>query len=138
MEAISTVTSLIEHYFIDVPTFISLGNNDFTLDYNASCGSAELQYLLKIWKQWIPGIIEACFASITHLFITEDQQDEFLSMGAYSASPTQGLRIIVLNSVLYSPKNKNTFSNTSDPCGQFSWLESQLFSALQQREKYFL
>lgn len=47
--------------------------------------------LSQLWKDWIPSA----------------QISTFQQMGSYSDSPIRGLRIISLNSVIYSEKNKS-------------------------------
>ena len=43
--------------------------------------------------------------------------------GYFYVHPSPGIRIIVLNTILYSLRA--THSSEDDPCGQFDWLEVQ-------------
>ncbi|EAL73618.1 hypothetical protein DDB_G0268330 [Dictyostelium discoideum AX4] len=102
-----------------IPT---IGNNDVFPDYNSQCNDSNLQFLYETWAQWIP----------------TNQVSSFLYRGSFVVSPVSGLTIISLNTILYSVKNKNTFSTPQDPCGQFAWLEQQLIAAKQAGNSVYI
>ncbi|EFA76746.1 putative sphingomyelinase [Heterostelium album PN500] len=97
----------------------SIGNNDVFPDYNVTCSDNNLQFLSQVWNQWIP----------------VEQMPTFLKMGAFAISPTPGLVVLSLNTVLYSTKQKTLYQ---DPCGQFQWLETQLAMAQENNQSVYI
>ncbi|XP_052833416.1 acid sphingomyelinase-like phosphodiesterase 3b isoform X2 [Octopus bimaculoides] len=66
-----------------------------------------------------------------------DDQAQFITAGYYSTLISTGFRLISLNTNLYYSMNNFTL-NTTDPGGQFEWLQAQLELATQNKEKVLL
>eukprot|EP01119_Soliformovum_irregulare_P014831 TRINITY_DN4092_c0_g1_i5.p1 TRINITY_DN4092_c0_g1~~TRINITY_DN4092_c0_g1_i5.p1 ORF type:complete len:354 (-),score=27.92 TRINITY_DN4092_c0_g1_i5:271-1332(-) len=122
IDAIRTVAEVLGKQFPNTAIYPALGNNDFEPDYNSTCGpNSHLSAIASIWKP----------------FLTVDQSRSFEKMGGYNATPISGVRLIVLNTVLYSVRNSN-FVDQSDPCGQFAWLISQMNDAFSCGERVII
>eukprot|EP01132_Coremiostelium_polycephalum_P007564 gene7564-9299_t len=120
LESMSTFAKTVAIYYPNTTFIPTVGNNDVFPDYNTTCSDGNLLYLSVIWGNWIP----------------DDQFANFTKFGSFSVKPVPGLRVISLNTVLYSTKNKNTFDN--DPCGQFQWLEDQFNEASMLGEQVYV
>ncbi|KAJ4455293.1 putative smpdl3a protein [Paratrimastix pyriformis] len=106
--------------FPHTSTIMSLGNDDFPEDYEASCDPEWYQQLATLW---------------THHGILFDKST-FVKGGYYAVSPLPGMRALVLNTILYAAKNP--LSLGTDPCGQFTWLRKELATAAAMNETVFV
>lgn len=91
-------------------------------------------------------------ASLWDLWLSPMQQSEFKRGGFYTSFPVPGLRVIVMNTLVYYEKfcpfnstidtvkyctdqNAPQFDIPDDPLHQFEWLLEQLHSAKKNNEK---
>ncbi|KAJ4461080.1 putative Ser/Thr protein phosphatase [Paratrimastix pyriformis] len=127
-EKFDTVRTVYQSYaqsFPNVPLLPSLGNDDALDNYQLACGPNNDYY----------NKLSEVFNATGMTFQTSDDMATFQRGGYYSYSPLPNLRIIVLNTVLYSPSNRNfDTSRDSDPCGQFAWLQTTMAKAQQKGE----
>jgi sphingomyelin phosphodiesterase acid-like 3 len=107
-----------------IPT---IGNCETFPDYQIGCGSDTTQYgitLKQLYDVWAPSLQG------------EQQAGPFQAGGYYYVLPSPGIRVIILNTILYSLRA--THSSEADPCGQFEWLENQLALAEKKQETVYL
>eukprot|EP00824_Muranothrix_gubernata_P007204 TRINITY_DN1925_c0_g2_i1.p1 TRINITY_DN1925_c0_g2~~TRINITY_DN1925_c0_g2_i1.p1 ORF type:complete len:501 (-),score=91.58 TRINITY_DN1925_c0_g2_i1:401-1903(-) len=83
------------------------------------------------------------FAELSHDFspwITPSMNVTFSKGGFYSASPEKGVRVIVLNTVVWCKEYKPHAGEEigDDPFGQLAWLEEELVRASSTNERVFL
>jgi len=122
--AIQTVSQALQVTFPSTPLYFALGNNDaLSKNYVFTCGPDNqwFNYMYSLWEKYIPA----------------DQKDTFLQMGGYAVSLTHNLRLLVLNTVLYS-LNDTPHLEDADPCGQFEWLENHLIDAKKKGHHVYL
>jgi len=115
-----TVTKMLLDAYPHTQILPTVGNDDFYIDYNATCSDEIYSFYTKIWNQWLPS----------------DGIDYFLQSGSYMIKPSTGLKIIVLNTILFAPRNINDLG--ADPCGVFAWLENELQDSIKNSEKVYL
>ena len=114
IKAMSTIDQAISAAVgAEVPLYVTIGNNDVSPDYNASCSSA---FYASIAADGYPGRIPEGQLPQWDLSASYAVQDPF---GAGS-----GL-LLSLDTVLFSAGNPN-FAGVTDPCGAIAWLQGQL------------
>jgi 3',5'-cyclic AMP phosphodiesterase CpdA len=126
------VTGRIRRTFPRAPVIMALGNND------SACGDYQLQpdssFLADLTRLWQP-LLGAATGSLRQTFPS----------GGYFSLPhptVPHLRLIVLNTVFFSPKYANA-CGTSSPGGdpgarELRWLESTLRAAARRGDKVWL
>jgi len=129
------IGELSRHFIVDrdIPFFAMLGNDDFFDDYNATCYSDSYKVMAAAFPHSLS--CTKCERDITPDELANNQ-DTVIKGGYYTVKPTESLRIIVMNTVLYTPDASTSLDN--DPCGQQSWLESVLQQAKQNNERVVL
>ncbi|KAL0485644.1 sphingomyelinase phosphodiesterase D [Acrasis kona] len=115
IQAIKTVSDELTKSFPNTPVFPCIGNTDLYPDYYISPhNNTFYQSLYKIWAKWIPD------AKCKNTFTKGGYYSKILSQ--QNNSP---LKVIVLNSLLYSPK-RMPLSKEVDPADQLFWLTEEL------------
>eukprot|EP01095_Lingulamoeba_sp_RSL-Kostka_P000288 TRINITY_DN1044_c1_g2_i1.p1 TRINITY_DN1044_c1_g2~~TRINITY_DN1044_c1_g2_i1.p1 ORF type:complete len:497 (+),score=90.22 TRINITY_DN1044_c1_g2_i1:64-1554(+) len=115
LEVIVRVSNIIQEYFPKTSVFPAIGNNDLYPDYYFSSEQ--------------PSIFTTDLANLWGIWLDEDQINSFLKGGYYSVDIFSGnSKLIVLNTVLYSTERLGG-DDSDDPCGQFSFLETELQDA---------
>ncbi|KAJ6237167.1 sphingomyelin phosphodiesterase [Anaeramoeba flamelloides] len=122
LHTIKNINDLIRQYFPNVPIFYSPGNHDF--EPNHSCKPGPNFWLTEMSK-------------IIFDLLNPDQMKTFLKGGYYS-QVISGLRIVIMNTVLYYPDNKYTKKLSGDISNQFQWISSELDSAYANNEMVLL
>jgi len=121
-EAISQGSKLIRSAYPSTPIYPAIGNNDCYPDYFLDLPRFDRPnlWLENLWNIWA-----------TDFSIPSDQKTHFTHGGYYSANITKDLVLLSLNTIWYSTGHDPAFNTTEtpDPAGQFSWLQSQLQSA---------
>jgi len=122
MKIAAEFTKLFKSKFPNITLIPSLGNNDVNPEYQWTCEAGNVtKYYASLWKDFIGTGME-----------------DFLKMGALSTSPLPGLRVLSLNTNLYSIGNKENYPDPVDPCGQLQWLKLQLQRATDNSERVFV
>ncbi|KAF2359321.1 Calcineurin-like phosphoesterase domain ApaH type [Trinorchestia longiramus] len=123
--ALSNVThELLARFPAPVTILPVLGNHDaFPQDDFPNCPSSFFERYLT----------EGGWDSV----LTVQQQDSFKRGGYYSYDAPASVKVIVLNTNMYYFGNELGTSDP-DPCGQFSWLLTEMDSAQQQHAKVML
>jgi hypothetical protein len=128
LKTMEFVAGRIRHYFPSAPLISTMGNNDSVCgDYTAARGTVYLGSLGKIWAKAAGN--PAAFTDFSY--------------GGYYHMPhptVENLRIIVLNSVLWSDKYGDDcgFPQENPGAAQMDWLTWQLYSLKQQKKKALL
>eukprot|EP00009_Paramoeba_aestuarina_P001137 CAMPEP_0201517536 /NCGR_PEP_ID=MMETSP0161_2-20130828/8617_1 /ASSEMBLY_ACC=CAM_ASM_000251 /TAXON_ID=180227 /ORGANISM="Neoparamoeba aestuarina, Strain SoJaBio B1-5/56/2" /LENGTH=383 /DNA_ID=CAMNT_0047915065 /DNA_START=347 /DNA_END=1495 /DNA_ORIENTATION=+ len=133
LEAITNVTQALQAVYPQSNIYFCFGNNDVPeINYNIDCSADWFNTIYELWGDYIP----------------EDQKDSFLTRGAYkvnlsysfpssnASAEKSKLWLIVLNTLFYSTRSNH--QHEADPCGQFEWLETQLFEANKAGAKVYL
>ena len=123
------VMSLLKTAFPDKPIFYSFGNNDsFITDYGVFRSEetrAGYRSPLDLIKSiWSPGLFLSTGQVCKYHHIYPCLLKTHTTNGYYSASLQPGLRMIVLNSVMFSDKQKGYTNPVIQD--QLEWLEAQL------------
>jgi 3',5'-cyclic AMP phosphodiesterase CpdA len=122
LTAIQHVASIVSAFFPNTLLIPSIGNNDVYPDYSCACSDPRMELIFTSYLKWIPA----------------NQSATFLKMGAFAISPVPGLRVVSINTILYSVRNSNSSGMGTDPCGQFAWLKSVLDDAQAAKEKVYI
>eukprot|EP00041_Stephanoeca_diplocostata_P016789 m.331827 g.331827 ORF g.331827 m.331827 type:complete len:511 (-) comp20486_c0_seq1:185-1717(-) len=113
---------------------LTLGNNDVFEDYvlqvtDATENNTYLNFIAQHWSSQL----------------TRTELLDVLSGGYYEREVTDGLRILSLNTIVYSvhhcdygPPQQCLSGYNEDPFGQFAWLEQRLSAALEGNYKIYL
>eukprot|EP01096_Ripella_sp_DP13-Kostka_P000610 TRINITY_DN10663_c0_g3_i2.p1 TRINITY_DN10663_c0_g3~~TRINITY_DN10663_c0_g3_i2.p1 ORF type:complete len:472 (+),score=143.08 TRINITY_DN10663_c0_g3_i2:110-1417(+) len=129
LSAIDNVTQTIIQSFPKTPFIPTIGNNDLPQDYFLSV-VPNAPWLKKLAEIWSP------------LFPSSTQKSSFTYGGYYShdlaINGGSSLKVIALNTVLYSIKHDPNTTSITDPLGQFSWLSSQLSEARANHQKVYI
>eukprot|EP00761_Pharyngomonas_kirbyi_P004289 gb/GECH01004293.1/.p1 GENE.gb/GECH01004293.1/~~gb/GECH01004293.1/.p1 ORF type:complete len:483 (+),score=57.38 gb/GECH01004293.1/:1-1449(+) len=125
LKAIRNVTNTFHHYYPRTLVFPCIGNNDVYPDYHLPLDDKGTQYLKTLYDAWSP-------------FLPESTKSTFIKGGYYSVNMTDGLRIVVLNSIYYSVDHSPDTSSVDDPKDQFSWLTDELISAYHSKQKVYI
>lgn len=120
VEVLSNLTTSIrENLPPNVTVFPALGNHDY-------------------WPQdQMPGSSNAVYKAAAQLWAPWLQQEALQTLaqgGFYSQLVRPGLRLLSLNTVLYYGPDSAT-ANTSDPAGQYHWLQETLRESERSQEK---
>ena len=96
-----------EEKFPNIPKFITLGNNDYTKNYgNYSYDQKDFESIIEVYGK----------------YMTDSEKETFKKGGYYYRDfPTKLLRLVFMNTVIYST---NRPENYTDPYDQFAWVES--------------
>ncbi|KAJ6240179.1 sphingomyelin phosphodiesterase [Anaeramoeba flamelloides] len=122
LQTIENVTNAIRKYFPNTPIFYSPGNHDFEPTHCCSPGP----------NTWLQKMSHAVFE-----ILNPEQKKTFLQGGYYS-QVISGLRVVIMNTVLYYHDNRNTTDSTGDISGQYAWISSELDQASANREKVLI
>ncbi|CAL9691925.1 unnamed protein product [Knipowitschia caucasica] len=121
VEILSNVTSTVRLALPNVTVFPAVGNHDYwPQDQMPDRPNALYAAAARLWAPWLQ----------------QEALDSLLTGGFYSQLVHPGLRIISLNTILYYGPNHQVTS--SDPAGQFTWLERTLGSAEKNQEKVYI
>ncbi|KAL3868431.1 hypothetical protein ACJMK2_041239 [Sinanodonta woodiana] len=123
---IANVTDELRKTFPNTTIYPVLGNHD-------SYPSNEMPYDISISDYYRHILTTSHWDSL----LVDDCQKQFQKGGYFSISPHVGLRIIALNTNLYSTLNTLT-DHLVDPADQFQWLDGQLDDARKSKENVFL
>lgn len=106
VDIIINVTTGVKNIYNDVPVYLVPGNNDFSENYGTwDTDKEDLQVMLKSFEE----------------FLNEEQVATFSKGGYYYIDlPSQKLRLLIINSVIYS--TKRNISPESDPYDQFKFI----------------
>ncbi|VDM35426.1 unnamed protein product [Hydatigera taeniaeformis] len=119
-----------------VPVILTVGNHDVFPDNDMSveAGDADRrQWCTRLgssptlWGDWIANAPDAD--------VDKFNDGCFYSHRIQIGKTGQKLRIISLNGLPYSPRNRRSNLSDPDPLGQFEWLEAQLHSARHESQK---
>jgi len=126
MQAESMVVSLLQTSFPSTAIFPSLGNHDTVpvnlFDPNNATYISQLHAIGSLWSKWL----------------TPDALKQFLVAGYYTMSFSSSLRIVSLNTNLWSTLNTLISPQDPDPGQQLAWLEQVLINATLHNEKVLL
>jgi hypothetical protein len=124
LSAISAATSLIQSKLnSNIPVFPAMGNDDCSADYKFSLVNHTWTHeLAHLWAQWLPS----------------SALDTFTYAGYYSVPVTPQLTVVILNTVLYSPRLSQLHDMDVDIGGQVAFVEQQLIQARNQGGKVLL
>lgn len=134
LESEATVFKVLKDTFPYTPIFYTFGNNDsLTINYGPFKGSDGNPYdIAKYAGGWANGFLSTGTTC-------EDKKNNFPCMitedttnGYYSAYLESNLRLISLNSVLFSPNRTQTIEQ--DAMNQLQWLDAQLETARMNQE----
>jgi len=106
-----------------VPIYPVIGNHD-----------AYPQHQLPPKDYWVYDYV----AGLWEPFLPKDAVDTLKVSGYYTVKVTSGLRLIVLNTVLYYVPNNMTSKTESDPGGQIAWLHKTLAAAKKAGEAVYI
>lgn len=120
LQAIGHVANSLQNTFPGTTIIPAIGNNDVYPDYTVSCDDPNLSRLYAAYEKFIPF----------------NQSLSFFKMGSFTVSPQTGLRVVSINTVLYSTKNSPGLG--VDPCGQFAWLRGVLTESRSGGEKVYI
>jgi len=107
----------------DVPIFPVIGNHD-----------SYPQHQFPATDYWVYTVAEECWRQ----FLPEEARATLKKGGYYTVKITDGLRLIVLNTVIYYYQNKMINPSTKDPGGQIAWLRNQLAQAEINKESVYI
>ena len=96
-----------EEKYPNIPKFITLGNNDYTKNYgDFSTDADDFENIIKVYGK----------------YMTDSEKETFRKGGYYYRDfPTKSLRLVFMNTVIYTPWRPE---NITDPYDQFAWVES--------------
>jgi len=106
-----------------VPIYPVIGNHD-----------AYPQHQLPAKEYWVYTEL----AGLWEPFLPKDAIASLKKCGYYTVKVTTGLRLIVLNTVLYYTSNKMVGDSENDPGGQIAWLHSTLKEAKNAGESVLI
>lgn len=120
----------------DVPFFPVIGNEDVVPSYNITTGSPVLARYAEMWSASLA--CAACTA-VTQPASIDENGITFRRGGYYIVSPIPGLRLVVINSVLYADLRftRGFAKIEDDPAGQFAWMANQ-FEAARANNEYVM
>jgi len=106
-----------------VPIYPVIGNHD-----------AYPQHQLPPKDYWVYTKV----AGLWEPFLPKDALETLGTSGYYTVKVTTGLRLIVLNTVLYYSANNMTSTSDKDPGGQIAWLHKTLAAAKSAKESVYI
>jgi len=107
----------------NVPIYPVIGNHDSYPQHQfPPTGSWVYETAAKLWKQFLP----------------DDAITTLKKGGYYTLKITSGLRLIVLNTVIYYHQNTQTSTKEKDPGGQIAWLRKELAAAEKNKEVVYI
>mmetsp|Transcript_46579 Transcript_46579/g.86526 ORF Transcript_46579/g.86526 Transcript_46579/m.86526 type:complete len:472 (-) Transcript_46579:365-1780(-) len=147
-EAMSTVYNGLEQRFPDVSIValpsLDLGNNDLLGDYllnvtsDAPClaieNGSDGPILPNATNPWLIHVADR----FKHLFVDDEEYAVFACGGYMNRRLHGGLRLISLNTMVWSLRHEPIVPNGTDPFGEHSWLRVQLEAAKSQGDKVYL
>lgn len=119
-----------------IPVIVTLGNHDVFPDNDMSVEMDDadrrrwctrLGSSSTLWGDWI--------ANASDADVDGFNDGCFYSLRLRVGETGKALRIISLNGLFYTPRNRRSNSSIPDPLGQFQWLTKQLQSARRERQK---
>ncbi|KAI9031039.1 Metallo-dependent phosphatase-like protein, partial [Phycomyces nitens] len=118
---------MIDAFWPTVPVVPALGNNDvFPANKigDAKIDSTLLAHYERLWRHWIP----------------EDQRDTFKDGGYFSIQVAPKLRIISLNTLYFSSRNKAVkhCKNGTPAHRHMAWLEDELAKAKREESRVYI
>lgn len=135
----SKVLEILTQHFPHTPILYTFGNNDsLTVNYgpfyskNAINEMHSPYDIAKTYAGWKNGFLSTGTVCINNNTNYPCINDEDTNFGFYSAYIASGLRLISVNSVLFSKKRRNV--DAKDALKQLSWLEQQLNEAEKKDE----
>lgn len=129
-KTVGFVSLMFKKYFPGIPVYISLGNNDcYSGDYQIIPGGKFLANTSTIFSET--------------LLYSPDNRERFCKTypegGYFELVPakSKNARVISLNTILFSPKHKNTLDY--DPAErELEWLEKRLAEAMEKKRNVWL
>ncbi|XP_072320386.1 cyclic GMP-AMP phosphodiesterase SMPDL3A [Eucyclogobius newberryi] len=122
IQVLSNVTFSIRASLPNVTVFPAVGNHDYwPQDQMPDSPNDIYRAAARLWAPWLQ----------------EAALHTFLQGGFYSQLARPGLRILSLNTILYYGPNQET-QNSSDPGGQFLWLQETLENAEKNQEQVYV
>jgi len=106
-----------------VPIYPVIGNHD-----------SYPQHQFPATDYWVYTVAADCWKT----FLPDDAVATLKKGGYYTVKITTGLRLIVLNTVIYYYQNKEISTSTKDPGGQIAWLREQLAAAEKNNESVYI
>ncbi|KAJ3449847.1 sphingomyelin phosphodiesterase [Anaeramoeba flamelloides] len=119
LQTIVNTTNLIRMYFPNTPVFFAPGNHDFEPKHGCQLGE----------NPWLAEITQGISP------ILNPEQTETFLKGGYYSQVIEGLRVVIMNTVLYYKNNKYTRHSEGDPSDQYLWITSQIDEAYENNEK---
>ncbi|KAL5962171.1 Acid sphingomyelinase-like phosphodiesterase 3b [Taenia solium] len=119
-----------------IPVIVTVGNHDVYPDNEMSVKTNDadrrrwctrLGSSPRLWGDWVANAFDAD--------VDRFNDGCFYSVRLRIGQTGQTLRIVSLNGLPYSLRNRQSNSSDPDPLGQFQWLTAQLQSALRQSQK---
>ena len=103
------VVNKLEEKYPNTPIFITIGNNDFTQNYGTpETDPVDFDNVLQVFGK----------------YMTDSAKETYRKGGYYLHDfPDHSLRLIMMNTVLYSKAKRQFNASAPDPYGQFAWLE---------------
>lgn len=117
----SIVINSIAKNFNNVPVLFTIGNNDLHPDYGTfDNDKKDLKSLAKIFGK----------------YMTEEQLTTFKKGGYYYQDiPSQNLRLLLLNTVIYNEDHGDYDPKNPDPYDQFAWIKTVSQDAVDKKMK---
>ena len=104
-----------------------IGNNDAVSDYYFNIGDTEQLFMHQLGSILAP-----------YMPADGDAIKSFSSFGYYSQTILPGLKVVSLNTLVYSSHHVPVSTSVADPLDQFAWLASQLQSALEVKQSVYI
>lgn len=138
LESESVVFNTLSHYFPDTPIFYLFGNNDSLVkNYGpfqdaSQPGSYKSPYNIAMLKAgWKNGFLSTGVECPCLILGAENTHD-----GYYAAYLSKKLRLITLNTVLFSPKSPSELGGNA--LAELNWFDAQLKSAQTKNESVLI
>lgn len=106
----------------------SQGNNDSPLDYelNVTTNDSSNPWLAECASDW------------QRVGVLSSRLAQTYSYGGYFETEVGGLRILSLNTIIYSVLHQPMEPLEPDPFGQFAWLRSRLLQAVREKRRVWI
>ncbi|KAK7906703.1 hypothetical protein WMY93_015315 [Mugilogobius chulae] len=122
IQILANLTLTIQDKLPKVQVFPAVGNHDYwPQDQMPDSPNDIYSAAARLWSPWLQ----------------EGALQTFVKGGFYSQLLRPGLRIVSLNTILYYGPNAATL-NSSDPAGQFQWLQGTLEGAERNQEQVYV
>ncbi|KAJ3429477.1 sphingomyelin phosphodiesterase [Anaeramoeba flamelloides] len=119
LQTIANVTNILRKYFPNTPVFYSPGNHDFEPKHDCAPGA----------NAWLARMADAISP-----ILTTEQKKTYLQGGYYS-QVIEGIRVVIINTILYYGHNHYTTNAEGDLSNQYAFITSQLDEAYENDEK---